>query len=452
MPSSPSDTIAAIITPPGIGGVTVMRISGGEAMKIAASVVTDYDPGAIAANSVHRRSIVDERGELVDEVLITLFRAPHSYTGEDVIEISCHGNPIISQKIMEMALKAGARMAEPGEFTRRAYLCGKIDLAQAEAVSELIVANSEAALRVSRRHLRGEVGKRARTLMDDLVAVCGIIELDLDFSEEKLDLVGDSGVAEKIDGIRREVDSLLGTFRRGKLYAHGITVAIVGKPNVGKSSLLNRLAGEERAIVSPIPGTTRDVIDIAITHGGLRIEFWDTAGVRSTAEGIELLGIARAKESAERADVVVEVLDGSKAPEISGMKDVSRETFVVLNKTDLGIHADFELLEPLGVKPLRISAKTGAGVSQLLDEIVSCAVGETVASESGVMITNQRHFDCLRRTSEALSSAAAVLPNEGPAVCALELRTALDALGEIVGTVTPEEVLNAIFATFCIGK
>lgn len=457
--SHPLDTIAAIITPAGVGGVSVIRISGSAARKVGARVVSGVDVERAPANSVHFGRVAVTDGQVLDEVLVTVFSAPHSYTGEDVVEINCHGNPIISQIILQTIVSEGARLAEPGEFTRRAFVNGRMDLTQAEAVADVISANSEAAIRLSQRQLKGELGTRIRAIMDELVGVCGLIELDLDFAEEHIDISGDYHVTSRLTSLKSSIESLLKSYQRGRLYAHGISVAIVGATNVGKSSLLNVFAGEDRAIVSPIPGTTRDTINAAIQHRGVRLEFWDTAGVRATVDGIEMIGIERAMLRAGMADVVLRVLDASAntGSETDPFMEVGRAlpeaTIVVLNKCDLPKHPSVITLGERNPGWVEVSAKTGEGIERLLDVIVDRVLGTTPnLEEGGAAITNQRHFDCLRRTDAAIAAAIDGMNRQEPAICALEVRQAIDSLGEIIGTVTPEEVLNAIFANFCIGK
>lgn len=452
-----SDPIVAPITPPGVGGVSVIRLSGDWVRAIAAEFIRGVDVTGALHQSVHYGSVVDRNENLVDEILAAFFNAPHSYTGEDVVEISCHGNPMIVSTVLNLLTSEGARMAEPGEFTKRAFLNGRIDLSQAEAVADVISANSASGLDIAHKQLRGEVGMRIRAIIDDLVKICGIIELKLDFVEEGIVLADPVTIGNAVDNSLVEIRGLLATYERGRLTAHGIVVAIAGRPNVGKSSLLNRIAGEERAIVSPIPGTTRDTIDIAIQHKGIRLEFWDTAGLRRTSHSIEQLGIDRSRERIAKSDIVIYVLDGSQPLDKNDLKEFEdiREgsrTILAVNKCDLAPDSTIEEALSGTSDNIRISAKEGMGIDQLLDRLVSSLVSDDSMAVEQVVLTNQRHYDCLRRAAAALDRALQDMAEKSGEFVSLDIRSAIDNLGEITGKVTSDMILSSIFANFCIGK
>ena len=452
-----SDPIVAPITPPGVGGVSVIRLSGDGVRAIAARFIRGVDVAGALPQSVHHGSVVDRNENRIDEILISFFNGPHSYTGEDVVEISCHGNPLIVSIVLNLLISNGTRMADPGEFTKRAFLNGRIDLSQAEAVADVIYANSASGLDISNRQLHGELGVRIRAIIDDLIKICGIIELELDFVDEGIVLADSVAISNAVNNSLEGIRRLLATYERGRLVAHGIVVAIAGKPNVGKSSLLNRIAGEERAIVSPIEGTTRDTIDIAIQHKGMKLEFWDTAGLRDTAHSIEQLGIDRTHERIMKSDIVIYIADGSRPFTEVDLREFENmipgsKTIVAVNKCDLAQDPSIEEVLS-GRRDLeRISAKSGAGISQLLDRLVSSLfTGDSPVVEQ-VILTNQRHYDCLQRAGEALDHALGNIADKSGEFISVDLRSAIDYLGEITGRVTSDVILSSIFANFCIGK
>ena len=447
------DTIVAIATPPGQGAVAVVRLSGPRAVAIA----DQRFRGSPALRDAPVRqacygSVVDVDGRHVDDVLATCFAAPASYTGEQVVEISCHGSPLIARQITELMSTAGARFAEPGEYTRRAYLNGKIDLAQAEAVGELIASASQMALRGARGRLDGELSRHVGGLRERLVALVAVTELDLDFAEEEVPIVEPAALATRIDAVIAQTEQMLATFAIERMLRDGVQVALVGEPNVGKSSLLNRLARDTRALVSEVPGTTRDAVHADIQVDGIHLRVTDTAGLHDSADVVELMGMRRTRQTIDDADVVVLVVacdtPGAGAIGIpAGLGDLAGDRLlVVANKRDLG--------PPPPGSHHAVSALTGEGVDALAGELVRRSFGTNPYSEQGPAIATERQRASLAHAGERLRSAAALAragSGEGDLIAA-ELRAATGALEELSGEVTSDEVLDRIFAKFCIGK
>lgn len=410
---------------------------------------------------------VDGAGVVIDEVVVTVFRNPTSYTGEDVVEVSCHGGSFIARRILEALVGFGARVAAPGEFTKRAFLNGKLDLAQAEAVAELISARSEMARRVSLDQLSGGISKKIGALRDSLVSALALLELELDFVEEGIELADKGQIEEKLAEAVSEIDRLIATYTAGKMLREGIRVVLAGSPNVGKSSLMNALLNEDRAIVTDIPGTTRDVIEEGIAIGGLQFILSDTAGVRATIDIVEQQGVERAERKIRNSDILLLIVDPSRPiadPEISAMqrvlgevKDSSSHCIIVLNKSDLGMFAENEAkIDQIskGFPKIGISAKTGLGLKMLEEMMVAQArSGSMDASEAGVLVTSLRHKDALVRARASLDLARnAVAEGRSAEFVAVDLRQGLESLGEIVGVTTTDDILQAIFSKFCIGK
>ncbi len=448
-----NDTIVAVITPAGVGGVAIVRAAGPRAIELSSARFVGADLADVASHIVHHGFYRTVDGVEIDEVLANVFRAPRSYTGDDVVEVSCHGSPAIASAIVDDLVAAGARLARPGEFTERAFLNGRIDLAQAEAVADLVAAESTAAARAAERQLKGEIGDSIRNIVARLVEAAGLLELELDFVEEGIELLDKTGLTKLLETSVQEIEQLVKSYRRGRLVKHGITVAIVGAPNVGKSTLLNAIAGERRAIVSPTPGTTRDVVETAITHKGIRLEFWDTAGIRSDAGDIEEIGIEMAMERAGRADVVLIVHDAAESDSWpAGALTGDGIQLHVLNKSDLLERAKLErALHTLPSGARTLSALKGTGVDELLDAILSMCIGETVDSTSP-MITNHRHLACLEKALTCTRQAMEIATSASQEFTSAEIRRAISALGEITGEVTSSDILERIFERFCIGK
>jgi len=454
-----NDTIAAISTPIGIGGIGIVRLSGPRAVEIAESLFV----GSVRPTQAPSRQLlygkVVEDGEEIDEVLLSVMYAPHSYTTEDVVEINCHGGMIAVQRVLDAVCRKGARLAEPGEFTKRAFLGGRIDLAQAEAVTDVIQAQTERSLRLAYRHMRGELSEKITVLRNRLQEEMARIELTLDFSDEEVPFVDPEELKDHIAAIQEEIEQLSTSFLRGKIEREGIRAAIVGKPNVGKSSLMNALLAEERVIVTPIPGTTRDSVEERVDIEGLAVCLIDTAGIRETTDSIETAGKRRTETEIEGADLILLVLDGSigidEEDRSVGCATDGRKRISVINKCDLPRvvgRAEAEAIFP-GAGTVEISAKERWGLAQLEALISDAALDGTSGSSEGVVVQRLRHKDCLDRAAGALRMAQKSI-TEGLSYeyVALDLREALDALGEIVGEITTEEILDRIFSEFCIGK
>jgi tRNA modification GTPase len=438
-----SDTIAAISTPFGEGAIAVLRMSGPRACEMAATVFEGRSPVAQMRPRVQHFGTIRDDGQKLDDVLLTVFRAPHSYTGEDVVEIAGHGGVLVARRVLEVLLRAGARSAEPGEFTQRAYLNGKMDLTQAEAVMDLISAQTDLALQAASEQLAGRLGERIHALRESVVGLLANVEAFIDFPDEDIDPDTGDVLLRKLDAVRGEIDTLLSTAERGKVLREGVRTVIYGAPNVGKSSLLNVLLGQERAIVSPRPGTTRDVIEEVINLRGLPLRLIDTAGVRESDDEIEQAGMERTRRQVELADLVLHVVDASAEP-------VERENgaLFVLNKSDLGEHASWR-----GVEGVRISCLKGEGIEALADAVVARVSGGAGVQRDWSLAINARHADCLRRARSFADAARGALTDGlSPEFIAEELRGALDAVGEIVGKADSDEILGKIFSTFCIGK
>lgn len=455
------DTIAAIATPPGIGGIGIVRVSGPKAGDIGRLLFRPAkDPCPFESHRLYHGDIVSpETGTPLDEVLLTLMKAPHSFTGEDVLEIHCHGGPVILRTVLEAVLRAGARPADPGEFTRRAFLNNRLDLSQAEAVADLIMAKTRRGLDVSLAQLKGRLSEKIRSLRESLLEILALLEADVDFPDEDLDVPPARRIAGMMESPAAGIRTILATYDEGRVYREGLRAVIAGRPNVGKSSLLNRLLGEERAIVTPIPGTTRDFIEEAIYIEGLPVRLTDTAGIREAENVIEQKGVERVWEKLSGADAVILLLDGSE--ELSGedrdlLESVDKKKCIVaVNKSDLPQRlTEEDVAERMsGVRPLRISAKYGDGLAQLKGKILAFAGREGRGSENDMVIVSLRHKTALEKASELIGKARdSLLSGLSSEFAALDIREALRHLEEIVGETTSEDVLDRIFSSFCIGK
>jgi tRNA modification GTPase len=437
------DTIAAISTAFGEGAIAVLRLSGPRAWAIAEVAFRGKKPVKEMRPRVQHLGSIYDGTQKLDDVLLTVFRAPHSYTGEDTVEIAGHGGVLVSRRVLEVLLQAGARSAEPGEFTQRAYLNAKMDLTQAEAVMDLITAQTDLALQAAGEQLAGRLGARVRGLREAVIELLAHVEAYIDFPDEDIDPATGEALLAKLQAARAEMEALLATAERGKVLREGLRTVIYGAPNVGKSSLLNLLLGQERAIVSARPGTTRDVIEEVINLRGLPLRLIDTAGVRESDDEIERAGIERTRQQVERADLVLQVVDAHE-------EAVERESraLLVLNKTDLGEHPSWR-----GVEAVRISCLNGEGIEALAEAIVARVAGGEGAHRDWSLAINARHADCLRRAHGFAEAARGALTSGlSPEFVAEELRGALDAVGEVVGKADSEEILGKIFGTFCIGK
>lgn len=439
------DTIAAVATPAGTGAVALLRVSGSSARDVLAKV---WRGGELAPRYAVLGNIVENNAAL-DSVLATFFKGPASFTGEDTVEISCHGGVLVTRRILQALLRAGARAAEPGEFTQRAWLNGKLDLTQAEAVMDVISAQTDAALRAAQRQLEGAIGVRVLGLRDELLGVLAHVEAYIDFPEE--DISPDTGAVLRgnISAVREGIARLLATAEEGRILREGARTVLAGAPNAGKSSLLNRLLGCERAIVSETPGTTRDTIEEVISLRGIPLRLVDTAGLRESADVIEREGVARTRRMLETADLVLEVVDVSlPAGDRVELSGENVKHVLVLNKSDLGVHDSWQ--ERGGVF---VSCLTGEGMESLTTAVVR-ALSDGVQAFTGMeAAVNARHKACLERAANALDAALTQLDAAvAPEFVALDLRDALEALGDIVGRTDTEDLLGVIFSRFCIGK
>jgi tRNA modification GTPase len=456
-PPDTAETIAAISTPLGEAGIGIVRLSGPEAEAIARSLFRPHrPPRQWHSHRLYLGHLVDAQGEVVDEVLLTLMRAPHTYTREDVVEINCHSGPGVLSRILELALAQGARLARPGEFTLRAFLSGRLDLTQAEAVLEVIQARSREALKVAAGHLEGGLGRGLRQAREALLNLLAQVEATLDFPEEAAEIPLPVLEAE-LDTQRDEIQRLRDTYREGRLLQEGLLVVLAGRPNVGKSSLLNRLLNLDRAIVTEIPGTTRDLVEETIILGGVPVRLSDTAGLRPAQDRLEELGIARARERLDQADLVLYLVDGSESFPAADREALAqlggRRGLAVVNKIDLPPALNEDDLQAATAFPIvRVSALTGQGLEDLKKALTALALGGGLKLE-GVVITQARHYQHLCRCLEYLGQARGLLDEAPPwELVALELQEAIRELGEITGEEVGDAVLDRIFAQFCLGK
>lgn len=443
------DTIAAISTPPGEGAIALVRISGIGAIKVAGAIFYGTEQLSRFRSHAQHFGEIRNNGELVDQVMVSIHRSPASYTGEDLVEITCHGGVLVTAEVLECCLRAGARAARPGEFTERAFLNGKMDLTQAEAVIDLIRAKTDLALRSAMEQLEGRLGQRIRAIGDELVSILAHVEAAIDFPEEGITLDNTEALGRRLGEVRDQISELLSTAAQGRILREGVRVVIYGGTNAGKSSLLNRLLGHERVIVSETHGTTRDTIEEAINLRGFPLRLVDTAGLRDAADDIEKEGIARTQRSLRQADLRLRVVDASAPKPIAQISDdaVSAVELLVLNKTDLPEHQDWA-----AVDGLRISCLTAQGLPALEQAILDRISAGNLQPDNSIAI-NTRHRDCLRH---ALDSCEHALDSLGRIVgweyVAVDLKASLHALGEIIGTVDMEQVLDSLFGQFCIGK
>ncbi|HSA65081.1 MAG TPA: tRNA uridine-5-carboxymethylaminomethyl(34) synthesis GTPase MnmE [Nitrospira sp.] len=463
------DTICAIATPAGEGGIGIVRLSGAQALAVADAIVRLRSGRPLSSVVSHTMYLADVRfpsslntpgtdtlHEVFDEALVVYMKAPRSFTGEDVVEIQSHGGWLVLSLICRACLSAGARLATPGEFTKRAFLNGRLDLSQAEAVLDTIRAKSAASLTAAQRQLRGELAREVQRARDALLRLLAQLEAGIDFIGEEIELVGRQELRQTIDAVLALVQRLQATAREGRLLREGARVVITGRPNVGKSSLLNRLLKEDRAIVTPVPGTTRDIIEEAIDLDGVMIHLVDTAGIRDTDDLLEREGIRRSWSAQQEADLRIVVIDGSVplTNDDCGLIDqaAAGKHVIAINKADLFLMVGLTAMRPETVC-VTLSAKTGEGVDQLRAAIRSQLVGEGAETTDGVMVTNVRHHSALDRVRASLAQAKgsvdAGVPDE---LIAVDVRAAADALGEITGDITTDEILEQIFSTFCIGK
>lgn len=461
------DTIAAISTPPGRGGIGIVRLSGPDSASIAAQLVRLRQP--LEHARARLASVLDDQAngtnaaEPIDEAVVTFFAAPNSYTGDDLVEIAAHGSPIVLDLLLRRALSLGARLANPGEFTERAFLSGKLDLTQAEAVRDLIEAQTLTQARQAASQMGGALSRRVAPTKQSLVELIALLEAGVDFAEDDVDVAPQSEIARRIDELIPPLAALEASFARGRIVHDGLTIAIVGRPNAGKSSLFNRLVERDRAIVTAIPGTTRDLVTERISLDGIPLELVDTAGLRDTLEEIEQLGIERSRQALADADIVLIVLDATQPlnhEERTLLSAVqNRSALIAINKNDLAtdsqgqtvIHTDESAAEQFHLPAVPTSALTGDGIAALREKILQLATGGA-ASEPG-LLTNLRQHQTITTARAALEDAlranASPIPHE---MILLDLYRALWALDSLTGQTTPDDILNLIFSTFCIGK
>jgi tRNA modification GTPase len=459
------DTIAAIVTPAGEGGVGVLRISGPEALSVLAKVFRDKHGRSRTSFETHKMyfgRVASSDGDVVDQVLAVAMLAPNSYTGEDVAELHCHSGRVVLRSVLELILEQGVRLAEPGEFTRRAFLNGRLDLAQAEAVADIVRAKTRQSLRLALSGLAGRLSAEVSTLRDRLIGVIAHIEAEIDFPEDDIDEFAVDSMRGIIAETISDLEGMIDKAASGRVYREGVSVVIAGRPNVGKSSIFNAIVKERRAIVTDVPGTTRDVIDEYVSLSGVPVRLMDTAGIRDTEDVVEREGVSRSRESLDQADVVLYVVDASS---FERGRDVSEDertlaniprdrTILVLNKIDLiqGIvsEAPFGELTPSVV--VKTSAVTGSGLDELENQIFEMVVREDLSAGEAV-VTNVRHEDALRRAKKHLEDALSAADRDTPLdLVVIDMRQGLNALGEITGETVDEDIIDRIFADFCVGK
>lgn len=456
------DTIIALATPPGEGALAIIRLSGAESISIADRFFSSKNLGAVESHTIHFGPFSDEKGEIVDEVVLSIFKNPRSYTGEDVIEISCHGSSYIIQQIIETCIGAGARLAKPGEFTLRAFLNGKMDLSQAEAVADLIASESKGAHDLAIRQMRGGFSKEIGRLREELIDFASLIELELDFSEEDVEFADRTELKSLIQKILQYIRSLKDSFQLGNVIKTGVSTAIIGRPNAGKSTLLNTILREDRAIVSDIAGTTRDTIESWFNIDGIRFRLIDTAGIRETEDTIERIGVERSLREMETSSLILYIFDARElSPEelIRELKQYpigDKNLIIIANKMDL--HPDLkpeqyfheDLIRPDNF--ITLSAIHEMNIPYLKEKMVEKAL-QGQQGEDNVIVTNSRHYEALHRAEESLQQAVDNM-NLGVTsdFVAMDIRHALLALGEITGQVTTDDLLDKIFRDFCIGK
>jgi len=461
---SKGDTICAIATPAGTGAISVIRMSGSESLDIVNKLFVPSNKklkwDKIESHKMYYGQIISGE-QLIDEVLLTWFKSPNSYTGEESVEISCHGSEFIQQKIIELLIENGARLADPGEFTMRSFLNGKLDLSQAEAVADLIASQSRSAHRLALNQMRGGFSEKIKGLRDKLIQFTSLIELELDFGEEDVEFADRTALNGLLSELNLELSYLISSFKLGNVLKTGIPVAIIGKPNTGKSTLLNAILNEEKAIVSDIPGTTRDAIEDTIIIDGYRFRFIDTAGLRQAEDTIETIGIGRTYDKIEQASIILYVCDISDAsPDKVGevleefrlyIEDEEKHFILVANKIDMLSEVPAHLKEMLELETVFVSAKRKENIHLLAETLVNKVKEKSISSD--IIVSNSRHYDALTDALSSLIQVEKSLAENVPTdLVAIDIRQALHHLGTITGEITTDEVLGSIFGKFCIGK
>ncbi|MDD4603324.1 MAG: tRNA uridine-5-carboxymethylaminomethyl(34) synthesis GTPase MnmE [Bacteroidales bacterium] len=459
-----NDTICALSTAPGIGAIAVIRLSGPEAFRIVSEIFTPAEKSlnilTAPSRTIHFGRIGDGIS-ILDEVLVSIFRAPHSYTGEDVIELSCHGSLYIQQKILELLFERGGRLAKPGEYTLRAFLNKKFDLSQAEAVADLIASHSQSSHDLAIGQMRGGFSDKIQKLRQQLIEITSLIELELDFSEEHVEFADRSVLVKLIAELKTEISSLIGSFSLGNVLKNGIPVAIIGKPNVGKSTLLNAILNEEKAIVSEIPGTTRDAIEDTIVIGGYSFRFIDTAGIRENGDTIETMGIERTWQKVKEARIILYVFDATKDSfekvknelnELADLPDNKDKHFIMIgNKTDKLNKLPKGFKDFVDIETIFVSAKRKENVQLIADSLLKTV--RNINLNEQTIVSNTRHYEALQQTLSSIHSIEeGFRAGVSPDLFTIDIRNALYHLGEITGEITSDEILGTIFSKFCIGK
>lgn len=444
-------TVAAIASPPGMGAVGLVRVSGPEAFACVSRCLSKgQDAADFPERYARLTTLRDENGNPVDEVLMTCFHGPRSYTGEDTVELACHGGVLVMRRVLERLVDAGIELAGAGEFSQRAFMNGKMDLTQAEAVMDLISAQTDLAMRAAHEQLQGTLGQESEAIREQILGIAAHVEAYIDFPEEDINTDTGSALLERLSEVKGNISKLLATAEQGRILREGVRTVIFGSPNAGKSSLLNRLLGYERAIVSDVEGTTRDTVEEVVNLQGIPVRLIDTAGMRESEDVVEVQGVKRTRDQLGMADLILEVVDGTQAMvhHLSADEKEGRHHILVINKSDLEEHADWADLS--GV---RISCMTGQGLEELSNVIateLSMGAGEWGGHAVAI---NARHQACLKRAQAALDSASKTLQEGmGAEFVSIELRDAMDAIGEIAGRIDTEDLLGEIFSSFCIGK
>ncbi len=455
MKLTPEDTIAAIATPPGEGAISIIRVSGPMAIQICdrvfvGSVKLADTPGYTIRHGTIRR----EDLSIVDEVLVSVFRAPRSFSGEDSVEVNCHGGMLVASEVLGTILEAGARQAEPGEFSKRAFLNGKIDLSKAEAIAGIISAQTRSALMSSVEHLKGGLQEKVDKIRHMLVDLSSLVELDLDFAEEGVSMLTADQILAKVSEVKGSIQELISAFEEGRILREGASVVITGKPNVGKSSLFNRILNNDRAIVSPLPGTTRDLLEENVTIGGVLFRFTDTAGIRDSVDVVESEGVARARARETSSDISISVFDGTEPVDGFLKKEVGERQIIAVNKLDIMDQSmRNKWANRLGQTGVLISAMTGEGLESLKKKLIASTGSRASRSEERVGASTLRQKEALAAGLVQIENAERLCQeHEGSELIAFELRECLTSLSEITGEVTTDEILNRVFGQFCIGK
>ena len=453
-----NDTIVALATPPGIGALGIIRLSGEEAIRIVSQLFPSRNLEKENSHTIHV-GLLKNTEQVLDEVVISIYKSPRSYTGENIVEISCHGSPFIHQQVIDACIQKGARLAKPGEFTQRAFINGKLDLTQAEAVADLIASNTNASHKTAVNNIRGGFSSALKNLREQLIKFSALIELELDFSQEDVEFVDRGELKRLLQHAKLQTTQLLDSFRLGNVIKNGVTVAIIGKPNAGKSTLLNVLLNEERAIVSEIAGTTRDTIEEIINIDGILFRLIDTAGIRShSIDSIEIIGMQRSLDKMKQSDLVLYLFDVNEIT-VDELQTIEKEFksqqinhLLIANKVDLISESDAREKFSAIAGIIFISARTNLHVEVLKERMIDMVLIDNLETEN-VIVTNARHYHALKKLSESLHDVYEGVENKLPGdLLALDIRTALQYLGEITGEITNEDQLDYIFSKFCIGK